>query len=117
MRYYIIFGVTLVLLAIILFVNPFLGVYKNEVNIEYDKNIEGYTWDYELKGDSLSLKEKEGDHYVFKANKNGVSEITFRYSNEENTKYTIYYKFRVLGKRIYWVDGLGTGLQDYPNPY
>ena len=45
MRYYIIFGITFILLLIILFYNPnskYLGVYKDKITIEYNYNeIEG----------------------------------------------------------------------------
>ena len=117
MRYFVIFLVTLVLALIILFYNPFLGVYKNNVTIEYDFNEEGYSWSYDIKGDSLKIKEEEKNKYTFDINKNGVTEITFYYKNDDSTKYDIYYKFRVLGKRIFWVDGVGHGLLNYPNPY
>ena len=117
MRYFIIFGITIVLVLIILFYNPFLGVYKNTITIEYNYNDEGYTWNYDLEGDSLVLKEENDNKWVFKVNKNGITNITFVYSNEGDIKYEINYKLRVVGKHILWLDGLGKGLLEYPNPY
>lgn len=117
MRYFIIFGITLILVLIILFFNPFLGTYNNTVTIEYSYNDEGYSWDYNIDGESLIIKEFEGDKWIFKANKNGVSNITFKYSNEDDIKYEIKYKFRVFGKKILWIDGSGKGLLEFPNPY
>ena len=117
MRYYIIFGITIVLVLIILFFNPFLGVYNKKVTIEYSFNEEGYSWNYEIDGESLVLDQMDNDKWTFKTNKNGVSNIKFIYSDGENNKYEIYYKFRVFGKKILWIDGYGKGLLDYPNPY
>ena len=117
MRYYIIFGITFILLLIILFYNPFLGVYKNNVTIEYNFKDEGYSWNYKVDGDSLVIDQEEDNKWTFNIKKNGVTKITFNYSNGEKNKYEIYYKFRVIGKHILWTDGYGNGLLNYPNPY
>ena len=117
MRYYIIFGVTLLVVLFILLYNPFLGIYKNNVTIQYNFDDEGYKWEYTINGESLVIDQEEDNKWVFKTNKNGVTYISFKYVKEDNIKYQINYKFRVLGKKIYWLDGSGTGLLDYPNPY
>jgi len=117
MRYYIIFGVTLIITLFILFYNPFLGVYKNQITIEYDFNVEGFSWTYDIKGEALKIVSESDNKWVFKPNKNGFSEITFVYSNGEKNKYTIYYKFKVHNNKIYWLEGNGIGLLEYPNPY
>ena len=65
MRYYIIFGITLILLLIILFVNPYLGVYKGEVTIEYNYDLENYSWKYDIKGEALKLKESSDNKWTF----------------------------------------------------
>ena len=117
MRYYIIFGITIILALIIIFYNPYLGIYRNNVTIEYSFNDEGYSWTYEVDGSSLKIDQEEDNKWVFKVNKSGVTNIKFIYSNDEDTKYEINYKFRVFGKTIFWLDGIGKGLTDFPNPY
>ena len=117
MRYIIMFSITILLAVIIIFYNPFLGVYKNNVTIEYDYSEEGYYWEYDLDGESLKINSIEDNKYTFEINKNGISEITFIYTNGEDIKYDIYYKFRVFGKKIYWLEGVGKRLVNYPNPY
>ena len=116
-RYIIMFGITIILALIIIFYNPFLGSYKNSVNIEYDFNEEGYEWNYEINGDSLKVKDLSSNHWLLTTNKNGITNITFTYSKDDDIKYEIYYKFRVFGKRIFWLEGSGSGLFNYPNPY
>jgi energy-coupling factor transporter transmembrane protein EcfT len=116
-RYFIIFGITLVLTLIILFSNPFLGTYKNKMTIKYDEVEEGYRWEYKSKGNALKIIKEKDNEWVFKPNKTGKYEITYYYKNEEGTKVTIYYKFRVFGKRIFWMEGNAKGVLNYPNPY
>ena len=36
MRYYIMFGITLILCLIIVFYTPYLGIYRKNVNIKFD---------------------------------------------------------------------------------
>ena len=117
MRYYIIFGITLILLLIILFYNPYLGVYKDKVTIEYDFDQEGYYWKYEIDNNNLILKEESENTWVFIPNKNGKTELKFYYTNGEDNKYTIFYTFKVRKNKIFWLNGEGYGLLSYPNPY
>ena len=117
MRYFIIFFTTLILLFVILFYNPYLGKYDNYVNIKYDTSEEGYIWNYSLDNDSLSIVEENDNHWKFKANKNGKVKLVFKYTNDQDEKYRIEYTFKVKNNKIYWIDGIGYGLLDYPNPY
>ena len=117
MRYYIIFGITFVLLLFILFYNPYLGVYNGSVTIEYSFDDEDYIWSYEINNDSLVLADSTDNKWKFKPNKDGNVKLIYKYSNEDITKYTIEYEFKVKDNKIYWVDGVGYGLTDYPNPY
>ena len=117
MSYFVIFFTTFLIVLVILFYNPFLGVYKNNVTIEYNANDEGYKWKYEIDGKSLLLDNEDDNKWTFKINKNGITNIKFIYSNDEDAKYEIFYKFRVFGKHIIWLDGYGKGLLEYPNPY
>ena len=116
MRYFVIFGFTLVLVLIILFYNPFLGIYKNNITIEYNYDVEGYKWEYKAKANKLKLISSTENKWVFEPIKNGIEEIDFNYTNNDQVKYHIYYKFFILGNKIFWIDGYGDGLMDYPNP-
>lgn len=122
MRYYVIFGITAIILALILFYNPnskYLGVYENIVNIEYDYNDKGYNWIYEDNNDNLLIDKINDNKWTLKVNKDGEYEINFYYtdSTKEKYKYKIYYKFIVKNDKIYWLNGEAKGLLDYPNPY
>ena len=116
MRYYIIFGITFILVLIILFYNPFLGIYKDNITIEYNYNEDGYVWNYNISNKKLVLDSSSDNKWVFKANKTGFCELDFNYTKEDKTMYHIYYKFFILGNKIFWIEGNGDGLLDYPNP-
>ena len=120
MRYYIIFGITFILLLIILFYNPnskYLGVYKDKITIEYNYDDEGYSWSYENDNDNVEVETINNNKYILYPKKDGKYNITFKYSNEENNKYEIKYEFEIKDNKIYWLSGEGIGLLDYPNPY
>ena len=117
MRYFIIFGVTFILLLFILFYNPYLGVFKDSVTIEYDYHEEGYSWDYEIDKDCLKISSEEENKWVFIPNKNCTCNLLYRYNNGEEVMYEIAYEFKVKGNKIYWLTGSGNGLLSYPNPY
>ncbi len=117
MRYYIIFGITFILLLFILFYNPYLGVYNDSISIKYEFNDEDYHWEYKLNNDNLSLQESDKNYWKFIPNKNGKTTVTFFYKNDQSIKYKIIYSFKVKNKKIYWIDGEGYGLLDFPNPY
>lgn len=120
MRYYIIFGITFILLLIILFYNPnskYLGVYKDKITIEYNYDDEGYSWSYEDDNDNVKVETINNNKYILYPKKDGKYNIAFKYSNEENNKYEIKYEFEINDNKIYWLSGEGTGLLDYPNPY
>ena len=117
MRYYIMFGITLLLCLVILFYTPYLGIYKNNVSIKFDLQEEGYTWKYNIEGNSLKFDKEENNMYTFKTNGVGTTKITFTHSNNDDTKYEVYYKFYVIAGHIFWKESIGSGFVDYPNPF
>lgn len=117
MRYFIIFGVTALLVLIILFFNPFLGTYSKTVSFDFSKNQEGCKWNYIIKGDSLKYDQSKKNIFKFKASKNGKGTIIFTCSDAEEVKHEVDYKFKVFAKQIFWVESNGKGLYNYPNPY
>ena len=117
MRYVLIFSITLILLLLILFYNPYLGVYKDYINISLDDNIENYDWKYEIDNDNIELVESNDQLWKFKTNKNGITNLYFIYSNNDDVKYKIYYKLKIKNNKIYWLEGYGEGLLSYPNPF
>lgn len=119
-RYYIIFGVTFILLLIILFYNPnskYLGVYENQLTIEYDYIDEGFSWSYVNDNNNIVVKTINNNKYILYPKNNGKYNIVFKYSDDFNKKYEIKYEFEVKDNKIYWLSGEGFGLLDYPNPY
>ena len=117
MRYIVIFGVTLALVLVILFYNPFLGTYNKTVTFDFGEKEEGYKWDYIIKGDSLEFDKTKNNKFRFKSNGIGNSTIIFTYSNQEDAKYEVKYKFKVFAGLIFWKECVGSGVYNYPNPY
>ena len=116
MRYIFIFVITIILSLIILFYHPYLAVYKDYITINLDDDLEGYDWNYTLDNDNLKLVEKKDNTWKFKTNKKGLTNMYFTYTNNDDTKYTIYYKLKVKSNMIIWLEGYGEGLLNYPNP-
>lgn len=125
MRYYIIFGITFILLLIILFYTPndkYLGVYENIVNINLEDlkvSDEGYKWLYQ-KDDSINVNIINNSSWKLSFSKDGKFKITYYYTQNENiedAKYIIYYEFERNKNKIYWISGKAKGLLDFPNPY
>ena len=117
MRYYIMFGITIILSLLIIFYTPYLGIYKKKVTIKYDFNDEGYVWKYDIEGSSLKLDSEKDNEWTFKSNGIGNSTIIFTYSNQEDAKYEVKYKFKVFAGLIFWKECVGSGVYNYPNPY
>ncbi len=121
MRFYIIFGITLILLICILFYNPngeYLGIYKENVKITYDYDDKDYFWIFEVSNNNIKVDEINNNTWNLSANNNGNFYINFYYTkdNKENYKYKIYYEFKVEKGIIYWIYGEANGLLDFPNP-
>lgn len=121
LRFYIMFGVTALISIYLIFWGPtskYLAVYKDKMTIEYDMDIkDGYSWSYESDNDNVKLSSSDDDKWVFEPNKNGNTTLTFYYKSNDNTLYKIIYGLKVLGNKIIWTKGEGTGLTSYPNPY
>ncbi len=121
LRFYIMFGVTALVSIYLVFWGPaskYLAVYNDKMTIEYDMDSkDGYSWSYESTNDNVKLTSDEDDKWVFEPNKNGNTTLTFYYKNGDKTLYKIIYGLKVLGNKIIWTKGEGTGLTSYPNPY
>jgi len=119
MRYIIIFVTTLILLLFVLFYNPYLGTYKDQLTIEYDFNESDYIWNYKSDCKSMNINKINDNKWVLKAVSNGLCSVSFEYNNinDNSRKYLIKYIFKVKNNKIYWLDGEGTGLLNFPNPY
>jgi len=119
-RLFLIFGITIILLSIILYSkNKFLGIYDKYITIYFDLPIQqGYEWEYNIDNKkSLELHSNKNDKWKFKAIKNGNIKLTFEYKNKDDVKYKIIYDFKIKNKKIYWIEGEGYGMTYYPNPY
>ncbi len=122
MRYYIIFGVTIILAIFILFFDPYkdyLGVYKNSATLEYSQKEEGYEWVLISSNDNLIVKEENNNKWTIHINKVGETDIEANFINLDtnDVKYKINYKFNNNGKKLFWLDGMAKGLDDFINPY
>ena len=122
MRFYIIFGITFILCFYIIVINPFdkyLGIYENELFIEYNIKENGYHWEYDS-NDVMKVDKINNLKWKLVPNKNGKSKVTFIFVNDENfidIKYKINYEFDIKFNKIFWTVGEGFGLNDFPNPY
>ena len=123
MRYYIIFGITIVLALLIMFYNPnskkYLGIYKEDLTIEYNIIEDGYVWNYLSNSDIVSIEKISDTKWIVKPLKDGIVNVSFEFNNLETNerKYQIDYEFKIKNNKIYWTSGTGYGLLDYPNPY
>lgn len=129
-RFIIIFGVTLLILLIMLFIdNKYLGIYTDNITIYYDnEENDEYSWYYTLNNNILKFNyanEKELDDNLFRKEwnfsivKDGKTQLIFEYKKDKSSdyKYKIVYNFNVKNNKIYWEYGEGFGLISYPNPY
>ena len=116
MRYILIFAITFILCLFILFYNPYLGVYKDTITISLDDELESYSWNYRNDNDCIILSSSSENEWIFKPNKDGISNLYFTYTDQDNVKYEIYYKLKVKNNKIDWLEGYGKGLLSYPNP-
>ncbi len=120
MRYYIIFGATLIIAMILLFYpKKYMKVYNNKVIIDFStiENTEDELWNYDLDNDCLILDNNTSKKWVFTINNDGITNITFYYDRRnDNQKYKIEYRFKVKENKIYWIYGNGEGMFDFPNP-
>ncbi len=119
MRYYIIFGLTLIAVLLITFYpKDYLMRFENQITVDYSKLTEDDLWTYEIDNDNLLLKENLNNKWVFIPNKNGKTILTFYY-NRDDDKYTykITYELVVKNNKIIWKNGEALGLLDYPNLY
>lgn len=120
MRYFAIFGSTLIIIILIFYFNPkCLGKYENEAFIDLESIDENYKWKYELDNNNISIIPYEKNKWKIIPKKNGNVQIIFYYtdSNINNYKYKIRYNLKIRNKKIYWIDGQGYGLLDFPNIY
>ena len=122
MRYYIIFGITLILTMFILFFDPYkdyLGVYKNTATVEYDEKEEGYEWILIPSNDNLTINEINNNKWTIHINKKGDTNIEAKFINFEtnDVKYTINYKFNNNGRKLFWLDGIAKGMTNFNDPY
>lgn len=117
----VIFIVTLIITLFLLFYNPnskYLGVYDNKFTIGYDFKDENYSWTYKVDPNIFDIIFNADGSWTFYPINDGVSNITYCYSSIDNKcKYEIFYKILVKKNKIYWLEGYGNGLLDYPNPY
>ncbi len=120
MRYYIIFGITIIIAGLLFFYpKKYLHIYDKQLRIDYESfdKTDKELWSYEIDNDNLVLDNQKDKTWTFKANKDGDVKINFYYDRkEEIEKYKIEYIFRVKGNKIYWMYGNGIGLFDFPNP-
>ena len=122
LRYYLIFGVTIVLFILLQFYNPnkdYLGVYKDKVTLEYKEKEENYYWVVTSANDVFNVKDIEDNIWTLDPIEIGEDYIEAMFVNFDtgDIKYNIKYRFKYDGKKIYWLEGTAKGLYDFPNPY
>ncbi len=122
MRYYIIIGITLILAILILFLDPYkdyLGVYNNIATVEYSQKEDGYEWILIPSNDNLLVEEVNNNKWTVKINKKGNTNVkaTFINLNTNHVKYTIDYEFKNNGKKLFWLSGIGKGIDSFNDFY
>ena len=124
LRFYIIFGITLIcLIYILFFYNPkYLSKYKDSITIEFDyEDLDDYEWSIDYDDNLVNMKKLDDTKWKFYPLKDGSATITFYYklTNDvnENYLYKTEYSFNFKGKNIYWTSGMSYGLTFFPKPY
>ena len=118
----IMFIITIIISSILIFYNPYkkyLGVYKDTITIEYD--IFDCNWAYKLTNYNLELeshnKTSEKESWIFKIKNDGIEKLVFNCLENDDEVYNIYYNLKINKNKIFWIEGEGKGVFDYPNPY
>lgn len=123
MRFVIIFVLTIVGLAGIMFYEPklddkLLSVFEDTVTIDYKELDESKDWTYEINNDNLKEVSHDDTSFVFESNNDGLSELVFYYQkSDDDYKYKVTYSFEVKDNKIYWREGKTEGLMDFPKVY
>ncbi len=121
MRYIIIFGVTFLIAALLIFYpRKYLYKYDNAITVDYStiEDTDAELWTYEMDNDILKNTNYSDKKWVFEATGEGNVNLIFYYDkNEDKQKYKIEYKIKIKNKKIYWVEGKSLGLMDFPNLY
>lgn len=121
-RFMIIGSVTIVLLIIILFYDPYknyLAVYIDNMTIDQTVESDNYYWDVKLSNELISMKNDRVNSWEFYPNNNGTTSIVFSYINKETNKIdkTITYKFKIKSNKLLWLSAECSVLEDFPSPY
>ena len=120
MRYFIIFGITILLSLIILFYpRNYLLKFKDSITIDYTSMGKEELWSYEQNNDNLKLLNSSKNIWKFIPVKDGKTTLTYYYDRKDGNsyKYKIVYELVIKNNKIIWKSGSGFGLLEYPNPY
>lgn len=122
LRYYIIFGITLLLLIYILFFykGRYLAIFEDDMTINYSSlSSAECNWEYENSNKkSLILYKNSDNEWGFIPGIDGKTTLVFNcVSSEKKNIYEITYILKIKDDKIYWQKGSGKGLLDFPNPY
>ena len=122
MRFKIMFGISSIIVMLLIFYpqNSYLNKYENNITVNYS-NLElavECEWNYKLSNDNIKLVNSNENIWTYKLVKNGKTTLNY-YCKDKNDKsiYTITYNLKVKNNYIYWLTGNGTGLVDFPNLY
>lgn len=120
MRFKIMFGTTAIILLYLLFYprTSYLNKYNNSITVDYSnlKLEDNCNWKYKLDNENIKLLKSDNNKWIFGANNNGETKLTFKCNNDKN-KYEITYILKVKKDKIYWMSGDAKGLLDFPNLY
>lgn len=122
MRFYIIFGVTLVLFIIIQFYVPkrdyLISFNKDHVTLSFNETQDDYYWVVTSENDVFDVYDETDTKWKLTPKGIGDDFITamFVNFNTSDIKYNIKYRFKYDGKKIYWMEGVGNGTYNFPNP-
>lgn len=121
MRFYIMFGITAILSLLIIFFDPYkdyLAVYDDDVIIEYNYDDPDCIWVVSQDNENIHIENTSDQSWLLTINNKGTTKMVFKYINvlTNETKYTINYRFKNNGRKIFWEDGYSKGLLDFPDP-
>lgn len=122
MRFKIMFGISSIIIMLLIFYpqNSYLNKYENNITVNYS-NLElaiDCEWNYKLSNDNIELVNKNDNTWKYKYNKDGKTTLIYYCKDDNNNDiYTVTYDLKMKDNYIYWLSGDGTGLLDFPNLY
>ena len=91
---------------------------KDHVTLSFNETQDDYYWVVTSENDVFDVYDETDTKWKLTPKGIGDDFITamFVNFNTSDIKYNIKYRFKYDGKKIYWMEGVGNGTYNFPNP-